>query len=208
MKACASLTEMKKIFFFLLLLSWLCLFSSCGNKQPPSSSSGGIFSKDETADAGNVVREANELLKKIKIRFKENEPKLQELKNALNAKDAAKVKELSTELARQISIGSEDGLEAIKKLKLAKEMNINDDFREYLNLKIIVMEKYIEAFEIRRQAAILLSENYDPKDAVKTERAKSEFKQKEEKFLEIMDDARRISQEANDLARQKTSRRN
>lgn len=190
------------------LLSWTVLFLSCQSNQSTSSSSDGIFSKDETAEAGNLVREANELLRKIKVRFKENEPKLSELKNALNAKDAAKVKELSTELARQISIGSEDGLEAIKKLKSAKEMNINDDFREYLNLKIIVMEKYIEAFEIRRQAALLLSESYDPKDTAKTERAKTEFKQMEEKFLEIMDDARRISQEANDLARQKTPRRN
>lgn len=162
---------------------------------------------DETADAGNVVRESNDILKQIKQRFKDNEPRLQELQNALKEKNSEKVKSISDQLVTEINSGTEAGEEAINKLRTAKDKNINEDYREYLDLKIMALEKYVEAFEERRKAAILLRDGYDPKNAAIRNQVISAFKEREEKFREIMEDARKSSEEANQLAKDSLNRK-
>jgi hypothetical protein len=187
---------------------WLILFAAaCPKKNNPSPSGGGILSFDETADAGETVKEANGVLKEIKQRFKDNEPKLEELQNALKEKNSDKVRSISEELITQINIGTEAGKEAINKLRIAQEKNINADYSEYLDLKIRALEKYVEAFEERRQAAILLRDGYDPKNASKRDQVVAAFKEREEKFKEIMDEARKLSEEANQLAKDSLNRK-
>lgn len=171
--------------------------AACGGKPNES-----IFSRDETAEAANFVDSANRKLKLIKKRFKDNEPRYDDLKAALKSKDEAKVRAISNEFVDQISAGTQEGNEAIDLLKQARDMNVNADFRQYLDLKIASLEKYVEAFEQRRQAAQLLAEGYDPKDASKRDRVIAEFKQKEEKFNEIIEEGRQSSQDANDLAKE------
>jgi hypothetical protein len=187
---------------------WLIFFAAaCPSKDKTSSQTGGIFSTDETADAGETVREANDILKQIKQRFKDNEPRLQELQTALKEKNADKVHSICDQLVTEINAGTEAGEEAITKLRAAKDKNINQDYKDYLDFKIIALEKYIEAFEERRQAAILLRDGYDPKNAAKRDQVVAAFKEREEKFKEIMEEARVSSEQANQLAKESLNRK-
>ena len=187
---------------------WLIIFASaCPNKSSSSQSGGSILSFDETTEAGETVREANNILRQIKQRFKDNEPRLEELQTALKEKNAEKVRSVSDQLITEINAGTEAGEEAINKLRLAKDKNINDDYREYLDLKILALEKYVEAFEERRQAAILLRDGYDPKNAARRDQVVGAFKQREERFKEIMEEARISSEQANQLAKDSLNRK-
>ncbi len=189
---------------------WLVLFvAACGNQNGSSQTGGGssILSFDETKEAGDIVKESNEILKQIKKRFKDNEPKLQALQEAMKGKDTAKVKTLIEELITEINLGTEAGQEAINKLRIAQDKNINEDYKEYLLLKTQALEKYIEAFDERRKAAILLREGYDPKNAAQRQQVIAAFKEREEKFKEIMEDARKSSEQANQLAQESLNRK-
>ena len=190
----------------ILLLSLSLVLAACPGKNN-SSQSGGILSFDETAAAGETVREANNILKEIKQQFKDNEPKLEELQNALKEKNADKVRAIAEELITQINLGTEAGKEAINKLRIAQDKNINEDYKEYLFLKTQALEKYVEAFEERRQAAILLRQGYDPKNAANRDQVVAAFKEREEKFKEIMEEARKSSEQANQLAKESLNRR-
>jgi hypothetical protein len=172
------------------------------------STSGGILTLDETEAARAMIIEANGDLKQIKQRFKDNEDRLQALQQAIKNKDETKVRDLCDQLVTEINSGTELGKEAIEKIRVAQEMNINDDFKEYLRLKVECLEKYVEAFDKRREAAILLRDGYDPKNASKRDQFLFVFKQKEDEFKDIMEEARKSSQEANELAIETSRRRN
>jgi hypothetical protein len=186
---------------------WLIFFLAACPAKNNSSQTGGIFTLDQTEEAGNEVREANEMLKLIKQRFKDNEDRIDELQTALKGKDSEKVRSISDELVTQINAGSEVGEAAINKLRVAQEKNINDDYKEYLDLKIQALERYVQAFEERRQAAILLRDGYDPKNVAKRDQTIAAFKEREDKFKEIVEDARQISEQANKLARDSLNRK-
>jgi hypothetical protein len=186
---------------------WLILFLAACPKTGGPTETGGIFSSDETKDAGDTVKEANNILKLIKQRFKDNEPRLAELQKALKEKNSDQVRAISDELITEINAGTEAGEEAITKLRAAQEKKINADYKEYLSLKIMALEKYIEAFEERRQAAILLRDGFDPKNAAKRDQVVGAFLQREEKFKEIMEEARKLSEQANDLAKDSLNRK-
>jgi len=190
-------------FAVLCLIFFIAACSSKNNSSQTSSIS--IF--DETQEAGNQVLEANNLLKLIKERFNENEDRLDDLQAALKAKDADKVKTLANELVDQIAAGSEVGAEAINKLRIAKDKNINDDYKNYLDLKIQALERYVMAFDERRQAAILLRNGYDPKNAAKRDQVMAAFKERENKFKEIVEEAHELSDEANKLAQESLNRK-
>jgi len=190
---------------------WLIFFvAACGNNNSSSTTSGGgssILSFDETKEAGDIVKESNEILKQIKKRFKDNEPKLEALQNAMKEKNSEKVKTISEELITEINLGTEAGEEAINKLRIAQDKNINQDYKDYLLLKIQALDKYIEAFEERRKAAILLKEGYDPKNAAQRQQVVAAFKEREDKFKEIMEEARKSSEQANQLAQESLNRK-
>jgi hypothetical protein len=196
-----------KALCLLASLSLILFAAACPGKNNSSPSGGGILSFDETADAGETVREANNILKEIKQRFKDNEPRLEELQNALKEKNPERVKTISGELITQIDLGTEAGKEAINKLRVAQEKNINEDYKEYLLLKTQALEKYVDAFEERRKAAIILRDGYDPKDAARRDQVVGAFKEREEKFKEIMEEARKSSEQANQLAKESMNRK-
>ena len=186
---------------FLIIVS----VAACGGGKKSSES---FFAVDETKEATDLVDAANKKLKLIKKRFKDNEPRYEQLKSALKAKDETKVRELSNQFVDQITAGTDEGNEAIETLRKAKNMNINADFRQYLDMKIVSLEKYVEAFEHRRKAAQILGEGYDPKDVMKRDRVLAEFKQEEEKFNEIIEEGRQSSQDANDIAKESLKKKN
>jgi hypothetical protein len=176
------------------LLSVFVLLSSC------TSSGGGLLGPpDETAEAGNLVSEANKDLTKIKVLYKENEGKRLEIKNALEANDAAEVKRIATDVVQIINQGRNSGFEAVDKIREAQDMQINADYKEYLSLKEEALKLQLEAFENYRQAAITLRDNYDPNNAELRDKVKADFTERTEKYREIMERARSSSSQANEL---------
>ena len=71
-----------------------CLQELRPYRQSPTS----IFSSDETAEAAKIVASANEDLTKIKVLYKDNENKREDLKKAMEADNAEQVKKIADEV--------------------------------------------------------------------------------------------------------------
>jgi hypothetical protein len=185
------------IVFLVLLL----LIGSCRS----SSRSDGLDilgPSDETAEAAELVNSANQDLTKIKVLYKENEGKREQLKKALEANDAEQVKKISDDVVYLINDGAGFGKSAIDKIAQAQDMNANEDYKEYLRLKEEALKRQLEAFENYRQAARSLRDNYDPKNAQLRDKVKEEFKSRSENYQTIMEKARDFSNQANELAKE------
>lgn len=197
MKVLLTISNLKR--YSLIAIS-CTLLASC--------SGGGILGPaDETAEAAKLVQEANQDLTKIKKLYNENEGddetegKRQQLKKALEANDEAQVKKISDEVVYIINDGMDFAKAAIEKVQQAQDMNVNDDYKEYLRLKELALSKQVEAFEQYRQAARALRDNYDPKNEQLRAKVKIEFDQRSDKYRELMEKARDYSSEANELAK-------
>ena len=181
------------------MISFLLVASACkssGRSDAPS-----IFSSDETAEAGKVVASANEDLTKIKVIYKDNEGKREEIKKAMEIDDAKKVRELADSVNDLINNGFDEAQNAVDKIEKAQEMQINDDYREYLRLKEESLKRELEAFENYRQAARTLRDNYDPKNGAMRDKVKEDFKNRVENYRKLMEEARDFSNQANELAK-------
>lgn len=188
----------KRSWWVFPVLFCLAFFNSC-------KSSGNVDilgPSDETVEASNIVRDANKDLKKIKVLYDEHENKREELKKAMVDDDEDKVKKISDDVVYIINDGVVLGKGALDKIDQARAMNINEDYQEYLRLKSDALTKQLEAFEQYRQAAISLRNNYDPKNTQMRDKVKADFKERSEKFQEIMEKARDFSNQANELAKE------
>lgn len=189
--------ETKSIFLTLVLLAAVTALAGCGLFGP----------KDETASAAGLVQEANGDLRKIKEIYDENEGdvdkpgKREQLKKALEANDAEQVRKISDDVVYIINDGMDHAKSAIEKIQKAQDMNVNEDYKEYLRLKEMALSKQVEAFEHYRQAARSLRDNYDPKNEALRARVKTEFDERSEKYREQMEKARDYSSQANELAK-------
>jgi tetratricopeptide (TPR) repeat protein len=166
----------------------------------------GLFGpKDETAEAAALVQEANQELQKIKELYDENEGdgetpgKREQLKQALEANDAERVRKISDDVVYIIGDGMNYAKSAIEKIQQAQDLNTNDDYKEYLRLKEMALSKQVEAFENYRQAARSLRDNYDPKNEALRAKVKLEFDDRSDKYRELMEKARDYSSQANEL---------
>jgi hypothetical protein len=189
----------------LIVLVTLALLSSCkssGRSDAPS-----IFSSDETAEAAKIVASANEDLTKIKVLYKDNEGKREDIKKAMEVDDAARVRKIADEVVYLINDGFDEAQNAINKIEKAQEMQINDDYREYLRLKEQSLKRELEAFENYRQAARTLRDNYDPKNAAMRDKVKEDFKNRVENYRKLMEEARDYSNQANEIAKDALRRR-
>lgn len=173
------------------------LFTACKS----TSRSGIIAPADETAAGGELVLDANADLKQIKKLYDDNEGKRSELKKALEANDAESVRKISDDVVYIINDGFDFGNSALDKISRAQELNLNPDYKDYLRLKEEALRKQMAAFEEYRQAARSLRDNYDPKDVQQRDKVKAEFKQRSESYAAIMEKARELSNEANDIAK-------
>ncbi len=203
---------MNKLKYKISLIGLICLLScflvsSCGNGNSSESSDILKFSDDTTA-AAQFVTEANEELNKIKIIYKDNEAKREDLKDAMKNNESEKVRKISDDLVYLINDGMRLGEGAIDKISKARDMNINPDFKEYLRLKEESLQKQMDAFENYRQAAIFLRDGYDPKDEKQREAVKGKFALFNENFHKIMESAQEYSKQANDLAKESAKRGN
>lgn len=196
---------MRKNFFKILLLALMLFFSAC----PGEDDSGGldILSSDQTQEAVDLVLQANTKLSEIKRILHENEILLEDLKKAMGEKNQQKVKEICDEILHQISTGMKIGEDAVKLIDQAASLKINDDFRNYLNLKTQSLAKYSEAYKERFELAKTLRDEYDPKNTEKRKFVSEEFQRREETFMKIMKEAGALSERANLLAKEANSRK-
>lgn len=174
---------------------------AAGCRSTGSGGSGLLGPADETAEAAKLVAEANQDLTKIKILYRENEGKREELKAAMEKNDAVAAKKIADEVVYLINDGTAFADSAVQKVQKAQEMQINDDYREYLRLKEEALKRQLAAFEEYRQAARTLREKYDPKNAAMRESVAAEFKTRSENYRKLMEDARDFSSRANELAK-------
>ncbi|CAN5629352.1 hypothetical protein BH24ACI3_BH24ACI3_02290 [soil metagenome] len=179
----------------LSILTTMLLFS-VGCK---SSGNGFLGPVDETAEAGKMVQAANEDLTKIKVLYKENEGKREEIKLALESNDIPEVRRLAGEIVQLINEGTNFGNSAIDKIRDARDMKINPQYEDYLRLKEEALMKQLEAFNNYHQAARTLRDNYDPKNAEARDKVKADFEEKTLKYRETMEKARDFSSAANEL---------
>jgi hypothetical protein len=187
---------MKK-FLFIILFSILA-FSACW-KSDSTSSGFDIISTDEKDEAAKIINEANQDLKEVKTIYKANENKVAEIKAAMTNKEVEKVKSIANELVNQIVSGIVKAKDAVEKIQKAEDMDINETYKDYLNLKRRALEKQIEAFEQRKHLAQLIRDSFGGKDAAKIDLAQSLFTDKEKQFQKLMDDGKDLSEQANQV---------
>lgn len=197
---------------FVCLVSITALTSACWQKNSQSQTGAlDVFSSDETDEAVKIIEEANADLKKIKAIYRENEGKIEEIQTAMAGRQNDQVKKIADELVFQINDGITLGESAIEKIEKAEKLNINETFRQYLELKKESLRTQVEAFEYRRQAAQLLSKSSGNSDPKEVEAIKLIFKEKEFNFQKLWQEGRDQSQEANDFykdAIKKSTRQN
>ena len=186
-----------RILSFTLLLLLAAAASSCGLFGP----------RDETEEAKKLIQEANADLRKIKELYETNEGdvekegKRSQLKKALEANDAAQVRKIAEEVNYLIVDGMNYAKTAIEKIQQAQDLNINEDYKEYLRLKEIALQKQTDAFEQYRQASRSLRDNYDPQNDAIRAKVKIEFDERTDKYRRLMEEARDHSSQANELAK-------
>ena len=188
---------MRKVLLTILL--FIPLLSAC---QKNSGNGINLLGSDQTQLAIDLITDANNDLKKIKAIYKANQNGIELLSSAMKDKDAEKVKTISNDLALQINEGLMLGESAITKIAKAKDLNINDTYKEYLRLKEEAIRNQLDAFEYRRQIAEVLRDGFGGKDPQKIERAKAIFREKDESFQKLMEEGKILSQEANQLAKE------
>lgn len=190
--------KIKYVFLIALILACAAFLATC-----KSSGGGNILGpSDETSDAAAIVIDANKDLRSIKVLYEKNEDKREELKKAMSEDNAAVLKKTADEVVYIINDGVGLGTSALEKIEKARDMNVNPDYAEYLRLKADALQKQMEAFEQYRQAAIKLRNNYDPKNKQEHDAVKADFKQRSDKFRDIMEKARDSSNQANELAKE------
>ena len=181
-----------------VILLFLSLFSACQSEKK-SSKSDSIFSSDETKEAGELVLQANDDLKKVKAIYKANKNRVEDIKTAMTGKEVDKVKTIANDLVLEINNGLLSGEDAYKKIEKAETMDINSTYKEYLELKKDSLRKHLDAFELRRQVAQLLRDSFGGKDPKEIDTAQLIFREKEAAFQKLIDEAKDLSQQANDL---------
>lgn len=186
----------------LCLVFMFALFAFACKKSGRSEGFEILGPTDETAEAAQIIAEANKDLTKIKILYNENEGKREELKKAMEANEIENVRKLSNEVVQLINDGTASGKSAIEKIQKAQEMAINEEYREYLRLKEESLTRQLEAFANYHSAALALRDNYDPKNKIQREKIKEEFKNRSENYRIIMEKARDYSKRANELAKE------
>jgi hypothetical protein len=186
--------------FLLLFIAALLSLPACNFS---GSSSGGldVFGSDDTDAAFDLIVDANRNLSSIRVLYKENESKVNELKAALEKQDIEKVKKLTDDLSLIINDGYVFAESAKEKIEKAQRLNINQDWKDYLSLKESSLEMQINAFEFRRKSARLFRDKFGGNDKLQMAQAANTFKKNEENFEKYMKEAAELNKEADRLAK-------
>jgi hypothetical protein len=161
-----------------------------------------VFSlTDDTDEAVKLIDSANEDLQGIKRLYKANENRVEDLKIAMKEKKVEDAKKIADDAVYAINDGMALAIKAVDKIDKAKNLNINSDFKDYLELKEKSIQKLMEAFELRRQIALALKNGYDPENIKQRDLVLAEFKEKDEQFKKLEKEAQEASLKANQLAK-------
>lgn len=190
------------IYFINLLLLLVCLTACKTTKNNSGDTDGFLGSSEDTAQAVELINDANNNLKRIKILYTQNNRKFDEFKQALANKDIEKVKKLADELQYAINDGYVLAESAKGSIAKTQELNLNQTFKEYLQLKEASLDMQIRAFDFRRQSAKLFRDKFGTDDTIQLKTAQETFKQNEEKFAKYMKDAEELSKQADNLAKE------
>jgi hypothetical protein len=193
------------------LLACLILLSafifSCKSDTAGTDDNSSLFDfSSDTEKAVELVRAANEELMRIKILYNENQDTLKDLKEASQKGESGKVKIISKTLVDTINTGFVFADSAKSKIQEARELNIHQDYKDYLGMKEQSLDKQVEAFQFLYDAAKLLSDTAGSQDKEQAEKARFVFKEKEENFQSKMEEAKKISAQADDLAKESMQR--
>ena len=192
---------MKNAIYVLLLLAAFAL--GCGRSNSGSGSIWGTLGlTDETDQAAELVSKANDDLREIRKIQKANNGKLDDLKEAMSARDTPGAQKILDELISAVSDGIALGETANAKIGAATEKKTNDKFNEYLRLKEEALQKQIDAFKFRLQVAKDLRAKFGATNVEESEKAKADFVRQEENFDKLWDAAEDLNDRANRLARE------
>jgi hypothetical protein len=197
---------MKSLFKLLLLALTALVLISCGD-EGDSDGPGLLSFSDDQDEAVKHVEEANDELKRIRILYRENNAKVEELKKALGVKDLARVKRLADDLLLVIADGYAFAEVAMEKLTDAQRLDINSDFKYYLSLKEDSLRLQIKAFEFRRQSARLFRDKFGTNDPNAMAEAAKKFKENEANFEKTMAEAKKVSEEADKLYKEANNKK-
>ncbi len=192
-----------RFIFILIFPILLCfVFSSCKKSETEADNAGIFdFSADETEKAVQLVGDANEELKRIKILYNENETALKDLREASKKQDFPKVKQISNDLVYVINDGFIFADSAKSKIDEAQQLKINPQFKDYLGLKEDSLDLQIEAFKSLHEAARLLRDSAGTQNKDEMEKAGLVFKEKDDNFKKKMEEAKQKSLQADEVAK-------
>ncbi|NNE64966.1 MAG: hypothetical protein HKN33_00245 [Pyrinomonadaceae bacterium] len=184
----------------------LLLLASCG-EEGSDDGPGMLSLSDDRDEAVRLVDEANSDLKRIRVLYRENNSKVDELKKALAAREVEKVKKMSDDLHLVILDGYVLAESAQEKIAKARRLSINSDFKYYLQLKEESLSKQIKAFKFRRDSAKLFRDKFGSIDKNSMEDAARAFKENEANFEKHMADARKVSDKADQVYKEANNRK-
>lgn len=185
---------------FLLVLFLLFPAAGCSSDAGADGDAGIFDMRDDTDVAVELIHEANRNLKSIRALYNEHNPKVDELKKALTARDIEKVRKLTDEMSLVIIDGYVLAENAKEKIDKAKNLrDISDDFRQYLDLKSESLDLQKKAFNYRRDSAKLFRDEFGTEDQEKMDKAKAQFIENEKKFAELIAEAKKRNEQADKM---------
>ncbi|MDH3494730.1 MAG: hypothetical protein OEM82_14345, partial [Acidobacteriota bacterium] len=191
--------------FFLIALILVVGMNGCGGSDPDDP---GILSLSSDRDkAIELVEDANEDLKRIRVLYRENNSKVNDLKTALSANEIGKVKKMSDDLLLVILDGYALAESAQEKISKAQRLDIHTDFKYYLSLKEEGLAMQIKAFDYRRDSAKLFRDKFGSDDKTAMAEAAKKFKENEANFEKTMAEATKISLQADQLYKEVNNRK-
>ena len=161
-----------------------------------------VFDAEATKEASQLIADANDNLKRIRVLYYNSRAKYNEFREALENRDSEKVKNLTTDLAQIINDGYILAENAKSKIAEAQEKDINEIWRRYLGLKEDSLDLQIKAFDFRKESVELFGNKFGTKDVAVLNLAKQKFLKNEESFNKYMDEAKKKNQEAVNLAKE------
>lgn len=195
---------MKNSVCVLLLLVFFAL--ACGGGSDSGSGWDLWNLADETDKVTELVKIANDDLREIRKIQKSNDGKLEELQQAMSARDTPAAQKILDEIITAVGDGIALAETANAKIGEATEKKTNDKFNEYLRLKEQALSKQIEAFKFRLQVAKDLREKFGATNSEESEKAKADFVRQEENFQKRWEAAEDLNDRATKLARDNPSK--
>ena len=189
-------------------VAWLIAAGGC-NLGSRSSGSGGseLGSEEDRQKAAQLIEDANQNIRSIKVLYRDNNLKVSQLEDALKAGDQKKVKELSEELLLAMNDGYLFADSIVDKIEQAQALDINPTWKRYLALKQESLELQIRAFDYRKSTAELFRDKVGSEDKATLKLARDTFKKNEENFKKYMSEAEKKSKEADELRKESLRRR-